>query len=58
VTAPLGQRLGGGELRPVVALAAFHLDEFGDLLAVVAYEIASHRLANPVSPCLVVDTRR
>jgi hypothetical protein len=29
--APLGQRLGGGELRPVAALAAFHLDKFCDL---------------------------
>jgi hypothetical protein len=45
VTAPLGQRLGGGELRPVAALAAFHLDKFCDLFAMVAYAIAPHGLA-------------
>jgi hypothetical protein len=32
-------------LRPVAALAAFDLDEFRDLLAVVAQKIAAHGLA-------------
>ena len=36
------------------SLAAFHLDKFCDLFAMVAYEIAP---PNPVSLCLVVDTR-
>jgi hypothetical protein len=35
----------GGELRLVAALAAFHLDKFCDLFAMVAYEIAPHGLA-------------
>jgi hypothetical protein len=50
-------------VRPVTALAAFHLHEFRDLLTVVAQEIrrtdsrcASTR--NPLSPRLVVGTRR
>jgi hypothetical protein len=32
-------------LRPVAALAAFDLDEFRDLLAVVAQKIAAHGFA-------------
>jgi hypothetical protein len=32
-------------LRPVAALAALDLDELRDLLAVIAEEIAPHRLA-------------
>jgi hypothetical protein len=34
----------GEELRLVAALAAFHLDKFCDLFAMVAYEIAPHGL--------------
>ena len=41
----LGQRHRGGQLRPVAALAAFDLDEFRDLLAVVAQKIAAHGFA-------------
>jgi hypothetical protein len=41
----LGQRHCGGQLRPVAALAAFRLDKFCDLFAMVAYEIAPHGLA-------------
>ena len=41
----LGQRHRGGQLRPVAALAAFDLNEFRDLLAVVAQKIAAHGLA-------------
>jgi hypothetical protein len=33
------------QLLPVVALAAFDLDEFRDLLAAVAQKIAAHGLA-------------
>ena len=38
----LGQRHRSLQLRPVAALAAFDLDEFRDLLTVVAQEIAPH----------------
>ena len=41
----LGQRHRGGQLQPVAALAAFDLDEFRDLLAVVAHKIAAHGFA-------------
>ena len=41
----LGQCHRGLQLRPVATLAAFDLDEFRDLLAVVAQEIAAHGLA-------------
>ena len=43
--APFRQCHRRGQMRPVTALAAFHLHEFRDLLAPMTYEIAPHCLA-------------